>query len=165
MQSLGGIIHLSASDLVGHLNCRYLTNLDLAVARGERQKPAIWDPVLELLAQRGALHEQRYLKHLEANGYPIVRIDGAGIDSSSVAATLNSMRAGAPIIAQGALQSAEWGGRIDILRRIGKPSELGDWSYEVVDTKLARETKGNTVLQLCLYSDLLADVQKFVPRH
>jgi hypothetical protein len=30
-----GVVHLSASDLVGHLNCRYLTKLDLAVARGE----------------------------------------------------------------------------------------------------------------------------------
>ena len=28
------VVHLSASDLVGHLNCSYLTNLDLAVAKG-----------------------------------------------------------------------------------------------------------------------------------
>jgi predicted RecB family nuclease len=56
------------------------------------------------------------------------------------------MRAGAPIIAQ------------------GEPSDLGAWSYEVVDTKLARETKGNTVLQIYLYSDLLAhDAQKLTP--
>ena len=33
----------------------------------------------------------------------------------------------------------------------------------MIDTKLARETKGNTVLQLCLYSDLLADKQKLTP--
>jgi predicted RecB family nuclease len=64
------------------------------------------------------------------------------------------MRAGAPIIAQGALRAERWGGRADILRRIGKPSELGAWSYEVIDTKLARETKGNTVLQIC-HADVL----------
>ena len=73
------------------------------------------------------------------------------------------MRAGAPIIAQGALQAGRWGGRADILRRIEKPSDLGAWSYEVIDTKLARETKGNTVLQICLYSDLLAEAQKLTP--
>jgi uncharacterized protein len=28
------------------------------------------------------------------------------------------------------------------------PSALGVWSYEVIDTKLARETKGGTILQL-----------------
>jgi hypothetical protein len=30
----GNAIQLSASDLVGHLNCRNLTELDLAVAKG-----------------------------------------------------------------------------------------------------------------------------------
>jgi len=34
MLNVGGAVHLSASDLVGHLNCRYLTSLDLAVANG-----------------------------------------------------------------------------------------------------------------------------------
>ena len=34
MLNAGGTVHLSASDLVGHLNCRYLTSLDLAVANG-----------------------------------------------------------------------------------------------------------------------------------
>ena len=41
--------------------------------------------------------------------------------------------------------------------------EFGDWSYEVTDTKLARETKGNTVLQICLYSDMLSEMQEANP--
>ena len=163
MRSIDGVVHLSASDLVGHLNCRYLTSLDLAVARGELDKPSVWDPVLEVLAERGALHEQSYIDHLEANGFPIVRIDGFGLDAPAVAQTLDAMRGGAPIIAQGALQAARWGGRVDILQRVEKPSDLGAWSYEVIDTKLARETKGNTVLQICLYSDLLRNAQKIAP--
>ena len=73
------------------------------------------------------------------------------------------MKAGAQIIVQGALQAAHWSGRADILRRVEKPSHLGSWSYEVVDTKLARETKGSTVLQICLYSELVAATQKRVP--
>ena len=43
------------------------------------------------------------------------------------------------------------------------PSDLGDWSYEIIDTKLARETKGGTVLQLCLYAQLLAAMQGVEP--
>jgi predicted RecB family nuclease len=163
MLSVDGIVHLSASDLVGHLNCHYLTKLDLAVTKGKLEKPSVWDPVLELLVERGALHEQSYLDHLELNGLPILRIDGIGVDTHAVAQTLDAMRAGAPIIAQGALQAGRWGGRADILRRIEKPSDLGAWSYEVVDTKLACETKGNTVLQICLYSDLLTHAQKLTP--
>jgi uncharacterized protein len=163
MLNVDGVVHLSASDLVGHLNCHYLTKLDLAVAKGKLAKPSVWDPVLEVLVERGSLHEQSYLDHLEVSGLPILRIDGIGVDSHAVAQTQDAMRAGAPIIAQGALQAGRWGGRADILRRIEKASNLGTWSYEVVDTKLARETKGNTVLQICLYSDLLAHAQKLTP--
>jgi uncharacterized protein len=159
MLSVDGVVHLSASDLVGHLNCHYLTKLDLAVTRGELDKPSRWDPVLELLVERGALHEQNYLDHLELAGLSITRVDGIGIDANAVQQTLDAMRRGVPIIAQGALRVGRWGGRADVLRRIEKPSELGAWSYEVIDTKLARETKGNTVLQICLYSDLLAGAQ------
>jgi uncharacterized protein len=164
MLKTGGTVHLSASDLVGHLNCRYLTSLDLAVAKGVLAKPFIWDdPVLEVLAERGALHEQGYVDHLKANGLSVTPMDGVGVDSSVVAQTLDAMKAGAPIIVQGALQVAHWGGRPDILRRVEKPSDLGPWSYEVIDAKLARETKGSTVLQICLYSELVAAVQKRVP--
>ena len=156
-------IHFSASDLVGHLNCRYLTSLDLAVANGALQKPKIWDPVLEVLAERGAQHEQGYVEHLKATGWPVVAIDGIGIDSNAVAQTLDAMKKGAPIIVQGALQSDRWSGRADILRRVETASVFGAWSYEIVDTKLARETKGGTVLQICLYSNLLAAAQKKIP--
>jgi hypothetical protein len=105
MLSVDGVVHLSASDLVGHLNCRYLTKLDLAVARGELDKPSHWDPALEVLVERGALHEQSYLDHLELSGLSITRVDGIGVDSSAVEQTLDSMRRGVPIIAQGALRA------------------------------------------------------------
>jgi uncharacterized protein len=163
MLTVGGAVHLSASDLVGHLNCRYLTSLDLAVANGTLGKPFIWDPVLEVLAERGALHEQDYVDHLEASGLLVTAVDGVGVDSSVVTQTLEAMKGGEQVIVQGALQAGHWSGRADILRRVEKPSDLGSWSYEVVDTKLARETKGSTVLQICLYSELLAAAQKRVP--
>src|SRR2546425_1026042 len=57
------------------------------------------------------------------------------------------------------LSASDLVGRADILRRIETASDLGAWSYEVIDTKLARETKGGSVLQLCLYSELVATVQ------
>ena len=75
------------------------------------------------------------------------------------------MKQGVAVIAQGALSYGGWGGRVDILRRVEKPSTIGDWSYEVIDTKLARETRAGAVLQLCLYSDLLTKVQGIVPEY
>ena len=159
----GDRVGLSASDLSGHLNCRYLTGLDLRAARGLLAKPKIWDPVLEVLVERGRQHEQAYLDHLRSQGLLATTIDGIGIDSVSIAATLRAMKSGAPVIAQAAFRTDQWGGRADVLLRVEKASTLGSWSYEVVDTKLAQETKGGTVLQLCLYSDLLAKAQGLAP--
>jgi uncharacterized protein len=147
MMRTGETALLSASDLVGYLNCRHLTDLDVAVAAGRMHKPAAWDPLLEVLWQRGQLHERDYVKRLRDAGFTV----------------LEAMRAGAEVIVQGAFLQQPWSGRTDILRRVRTPSVLGEWSYEVIDTKLARETKGGTVLQLCLYSDLLSVVQGRVP--
>ncbi|KRB30871.1 nuclease [Mesorhizobium sp. Root172] len=163
MRQSGHGIQLSATDLVGHLNCRHLTGLDLAVAQGTLAKPASYDPFLEILRERGALHEQAYIDHLKNSGLDAVRIEGVDITVATAGQTLDAMRAGTPAIVQGALLSGRWSGRTDVLLRVETPSALGPWSYEAVDTKLARETKGGTVLQLCLYSDLLASAQGLVP--
>ncbi|WP_292124982.1 TM0106 family RecB-like putative nuclease, partial [Mesorhizobium sp.] len=163
MQLVAGELRLSASDLVGHLGCRHLSVLDRAVAEGRLAKPTYWDPQLEVLRERGAVHERNFVQHLTDNGLETTRIDGVDISDAAVAATLRSMAAGTEVIVQGALRHGRWGGRADILRRVEKPSNFGAWSYEVLDTKLARETKAGTVLQLCLYSDLLERAQGLAP--
>src|SRR5262249_8999776 len=61
------------------------------------------------------------------------------------------------------LASGRWFGRADLLRRVERPSRLGAWSYEPLDTKLARETRAGAILQLCLYAELLADTQGVLP--
>jgi PD-(D/E)XK nuclease superfamily len=74
------------------------------------------------------------------------------------------MSLGRQVIVQGAFLASNWRGRPDVLLRVETPSSLGDWSYEVVDTKLSRETKGGTILQLSLYSDLLGKAQGLTPQ-
>jgi len=165
MQKHGDSLLLSATDLVGHLNCQHLTGLDIAVANGTLARPASWDPLLELLWERGAEHERGFVAHLEAQGLAITVIDGIGTDDAAVAKTLSAMQAGDPIIIQGAFRVSGWVGRTDVLRRVESPSALGAWSYEVIDTKLARETKAGTVLQLCLYAALVDAVQERRPEY
>lgn len=165
MLKIGHAIQLSASDLVGYLNCHHRTNLDAQVARGALRKPELWDPSLEVLWERGAAHERAYVEHLRARGLRIIEIEGIGVTPVQVEQTLAAMRAGVDVIVQGAVVEGTWSGRTDVLLRVAAPSVLGDWSYEVVDTKLARETKGGTVLQLCLYSDLVARVQGRTPEY
>src|SRR6202044_3275487 len=102
--------------------------------------------------------EREYVEQLGAEGFSVVIIEGIGVDEKAIVRTRASMEAGAEIIVQGAFRFGRWTGRIDVLRRVDTPSDLGPWSYEIIDTKLARETKGGTVLQLCLYAELLASV-------
>ena len=52
-----------------------------------------------------------------------------------------------------------WLGLADFLLRVETPSELGPWSYEVADTKLARHTKASALLQICSYIEQLTRIQ------
>ena len=88
---------------------------------------------------------------------------GSGVGATGVEATLQAMRRGVEVIYQAAVAGDGWSGRIDFLRKVDTPSALGDWSYEVVDTKLARETRAGTILQLCVYSALIGRVQGALP--
>ena len=73
--------------------------------------------------------------------------------------TLAQMRVGTDVIFQAALDDGRWRGRADFLIKTPGTSDLGDYHYEVVDTKLARETRAGTVLQLCLYAELVGELQ------
>jgi predicted RecB family nuclease len=163
MLKVGHTVRLSASDLVGHLNCRNLTELDLAVAEGALAKPRVRDPLLDVARERGLRHEDGYVDHLRTLGLEVETLADMEFNQA-VAATATAMRLGREVIVQGAFLADNWGGRVDILLRVETPSSLGDWSYEVVDTKLSRETKGGTVLQLSLYSDLLGKAQGLTPQ-
>ena len=163
MRRTGDSFELSASDLIGYLNCRHLAALDRAVAEGALAKPKVWDPLLDILRERGAVHEQNYVEHLAKAGLEAIRIDGIEVTDAAVAETLAVMKKGVPVIVQAALARDGWVGRADILRRVEKPGAFGAWSYEPIDTKLARETRAGSVLQLCLYADLLEAMQGGAP--
>jgi predicted RecB family nuclease len=165
MRRVADEYRLSASDLVAHMACGHAQVLDRQVADGQLQAPFRANPFLEVLGERGLRHEQGYVEHLRASGLQVVEIAGSGIDSAAVSATTSVMASGAQVIVQGALRHGMWDGRADVLLRVDSPSALGAWSYEPLDTKLARETKSGTVLQLSLYADLLGAMQGREPDH
>jgi predicted RecB family nuclease len=157
-------IRWSATDLGNHLACHHLTTLDLRVARGERKAPDWTDPHTAVIRERGLRHEAAYLKHLEEQEQLTITNLGAVKDEQQVLEeTLRLMDLGAAVIAQGALADAGWLGRPDVLRKVTQPSVQWPWSYQVVDTKLSRETKAATILQLSTYSELLEQIQGSQP--
>ena len=155
----------SPTDLANFLACRHKTALDLLAARGELEKPTWVDPLAAVLRQRGEEHEHKYVSGLRREGLRIVDLGSVPRDDRP-ARTLAAMRDGADAIVQAALSNDRWLGYADVLRRVETPSPIfGAWSYEAHDTKLSRETRGGTILQLCLYTELIGEIQGSLPEH
>jgi uncharacterized protein len=158
MRILQGAVGLAATDLANHLSCRHLTTLDLRLAKGEIAAPEWDNPHLHVLQQRGLEHERAYIASLRARGLAIAVLSQEP-EETAADATLDAMRDGTQAIVQASLRNSNWRGRADVLLRVERPSRFGNWSYEAVDCKLALETKAETILQLCLYSALLSELQ------
>src|SRR5919204_3156122 len=89
----------SPSDLTSFLACPHLTALELAVARGELERPFRVNRHAELIRSKGEEHEAAYLAGL---GDGVVRIGKPweiGWDAAAHA-TEAAMRGGAPVIYQ-----------------------------------------------------------------
>jgi predicted RecB family nuclease len=151
-------IQLSATDLSNHLGCHHLTELNRLVALGKLTKPSWADPALAVLAKRGAEHEEAYVNYLASQGRTVVNLNGQGPEATAAA-----MQKGIDVIVQAALSRDQWTGRADILCRVDTASALGGWSYEVQDTKLSKNTRAGTILQLSLYTDIVHSIQGVEP--
>jgi uncharacterized protein len=155
----------SATDIANFLACRHTATLDRAESKNEITKPFFKNHSVDLLRTLGLEHEQRYLRELaEKDGLAITQIDVNGRWEDAVAETVRALREGVDAVYQATFLDGRWGGRSDFLVRVNKPSDLGKWSYEVVETKLAHSTKSTALVQLCFYSDLLARIQGVEPQ-
>lgn len=159
----GEKIILSASDLMRFQGCAHAAALDRRRLLGEALEPADDDATAEMLQKKGDAHEAAYLSRLQETTPAVSVIPKEVGFNKAVDLTLEQLRAGAPQIFQGALRSGSWGGYADFLERVERPSRLGVFSYEVIDTKLKRSPDPKHLLQLSLYADLLAEVQGFLP--
>src|SRR3954469_20896987 len=168
MQRFNGQLVFSASDLIGFVACPRLTFLEHRLAIEGGRRPAD-DPTAEteLSVRKGHEHERAYLAQLRAEGREVVEIPTRhGLEGTRKSAleTDDAMRAGAEVVYQAVFTHGQWLGHADFLTRVdGSESRFGDWSYEAVETKRARPLKPYFVVQLCLYSELLAEAQGAEP--
>jgi predicted RecB family nuclease len=154
----------SATDIANFVACRHLLTLKTDAAEGKIQKPYFHDLGVELLRVLGERHETAYLNQLAGKpGCQVVSIPTDVEWTESVGRTKEAIRDGADVIYQATFQDRNWGGRADFLVRVDKPSSLGAFSYEVVETKLAKSAKVRAILQLCFYSELLGKIQGLQP--
>jgi uncharacterized protein len=151
-------LQLSATDLSNHLYCHHLPQLNKQVAEGNLKRPYRNDPTLDALAQRGREHESSYVKYLESKGLTTINLTNKNLE-----ATIDAMSQAVDVITQARLENNQWLGLADILIKVPGKSKFGDYAYEVQDTKLAQNTRTRTILQLCLYNELLATLQESTP--
>ena len=160
-----GTVVVSATDLVGFLECGHLTTLELGRIDNLWEKPhQRLDPEVVLLQERGDAHEAAFLAHLQAEGKSVHIGTKDGLTTpdrlrAAEADTIAAMGRGVDVIYQATLFDGRWRGHADFLLRVAGDSDLGSWHYEVADTKLALSVKGSALLQVCVYSDRLETVQ------
>jgi len=176
VQRIEGQLVLSPTDLTKHLACPHVTTLDLAALVGPgdggprhdgvAHGAAKSDDALNLVFSKGLDHERAYLQRLRQGGRVVTEIptryDVAGRREAEQQ-TFDAMRAGADVIYQATFYDGQWGGQADFLLRTDRPSDLGDWSYDVADTKLARRLKVPALLQMATYAERLAELQGVPP--
>lgn len=145
------------------------------------------DAMLSRLASRGLSHENALEASFREQGLSVVNVADE-LQSQSEhspehilehspehlleqtharahALTRQLLAEGVDVIAQATLEQGAFRGYADFLVKVPGQSELGDFHYEVWDTKLARRVKPGMVLQLCCYVDMLEAIQGCQAEH
>ena len=149
----------SPSDLIRFLASPFSSWMD----RYHLENPHLTEPDEEredqkLIAQTGNDHEAQVVSAFRDSVPGLVEIQAVGFEDAR-RKTLDAIDSGAPVIYQAALKDARFRGFADFLI-------LDDrGSYHVWDAKLARSPKPYFPVQLCCYSEMLAETsQQGLPR-
>jgi len=154
----------SPSDLITFMDSAFASHMerwrlhDSSIARLMDQE----DAMLQMLQQKGYDHEDAFLEDLKIEGKSVVLIERA---STAVMRQLtrDAMKSGTDVIAQAYLELGNFGGLADFLVKVPGKSNLGDFNYEVWDTKLSKKMKPYFAIQLCCYADMLEQEQGMQP--
>jgi predicted RecB family nuclease len=164
LRSHDGNLAFSPSDLTGFLACPHLTALEVAVARGQLDRPFRVNRYADLVREKGQEHERAHLQQLRDEGCDVHEVDSKNWDFDRMAReTADAMQSGVDAIYQATFVDGVWRGLADFVLRVEDSSDLGDFSYEVVDTKLARHARPEHVLQLCFYTAQIERIQGKLP--
>ncbi len=147
--------HLTATDFYKYLKCPNWVYWDCFGDPKEKREASA---LVQKLREDGVLHEREVIEGLGA----FEEMPGEGTPEEHFAETVKAMKRGA-LIYQGTLMHGDWVGRPDLLRPVAQSSHLGEWSYEAVDIKNAREPAEAHKFQLFFYGILLEHVQGHRP--
>jgi len=121
-----------------------------------------------LRIEKGLIHEVNYFKELSKKYKKIknIKILNKLSKEEKIKETNDALRKGYELIYGGWLESGNFRGELDFLEiNNNVKSNLGDWSYEIIDTKNSAKVKGDHIYQLSLYSFLLEEAQGIFPKN
>jgi len=129
-----------------------------------RDKKDQQDPLMKSLQQKGYAHEDALEQSLRDSGKSVTKIT-AESHNEAAELTLAAMASGADVIVQARLEHEDFAGFADFLVCVAGESKLGNWHYEVWDTKLARNANPSFIVQLCCYAEMLRAIQGRFPEY
>ncbi|WP_440616928.1 TM0106 family RecB-like putative nuclease [Cysteiniphilum sp. 6C5] len=164
-------IQYSPSDLTLYMESPFASWMDRFASEYPGQAPQknSEDELMKSLAQKGYQQEENLATAFAAQGKTLRIIKGES-DDKKHQDTLNAMHQGVDVIAQARLKDDQFAGYADFLVKVehtlgDRPSVLGNWHYEVWDSKLANELKPSFVIQLCCYTQMLSSIQGILPAY
>ncbi len=164
MQISDGNLFFSPSDLIVFMESPFASHMERMRLHDHSITDLIdpEDPMLRTLQEKGYAHEDEFLEDLKSEGKSIVLIERAS-PSIMQEQTRKAIRSGPDVIAQAYLELDNFGGLADFLIKVPGGSNLGDYHYEVWDTKLSKKMKPYFAIQLCCYAEMLEQEQGIRP--
>jgi uncharacterized protein len=164
MQYVDNTLVFSPTDLTTYLKSPFASwNDRLALEDpAHKAKKDKGDEFVSLLATKGQAHEDRYTQFLRDQGRHVVEIEDKYSDQARDE-TMQALQSGADAVAQAKLSLSSFAGFADFLIKVPGESDLGDYRYEIWDTKLSRTPKPEYVIQLACYAEMLDAIQGVLP--
>jgi uncharacterized protein len=117
------------------------------------------DALNQSLSKRGYVHEEAFIDTLTQQGKQVYTVSDKQSKPQKISDTLSAMQRGEEVIFQAYLAVEPFRGFADFLIKTPGKSKLGDYHYEVWDTKLSKQVKAKFLIQLCAYADMLETLQ------
>ena len=152
----------SPTDLNNFVACKYYIKNDF-IADEQNLKKKEKSADLNLRIQYGKEHEKKHLNIFSKKFKKSITINHKQSDEKRYHETLQALKDGYDFIYKAFFIDKNLRGELDFLLKEKKKSNLGDYSYEVYDTKITKNLKPKHVLQITGYSYLLSKSQGLMP--
>lgn len=165
-KNINGHYLYSPSDLVRFVDSPFASKMERLLCEGEisRELKNKQTQDAELLTEGGFAHERKFEEKL-SKAYKIVTKIAGNTLQEKQDNTIKAMQSGDEVIVQGYLSHLPFAGYADFLIKVSGASKLGDYHYEVWDTKLSHRVKPEYLIQLCCYAEMLKEIQGVLPEY